>query len=234
MAPWNFSTLDFHANHTSYIFHNHILFHKPVCPAREVQALSFCNALLPNQFVFAKWHMARSGWTCPREGGWRLYEALPGILSGSIYSFRCNSWRISFHYLYLRSFFFGIHCVDVVSGLGLVLAAVGQFWGIHSLGRRERKSDYLCQEELQCRTSKILWRWSRSSIILIDPGRLIEGSGISGIPKTEKGSINWSLSPRSTGNLLLGWGNWGEYFGPYACGEGVYGSCTLLFFSEYH
>lgn len=40
------------------------------------------------------------------KGGWLLYEALPGILSGSTYGFRCNSWRISFHYSYLRSFFF--------------------------------------------------------------------------------------------------------------------------------
>lgn len=29
---------------------------------------SFCNALLPNQFAFAKWHVARSRWRWPSEG----------------------------------------------------------------------------------------------------------------------------------------------------------------------
>lgn len=68
MAPWSFSTLHCHVNYTSYMFHNYILYHKPVWPARKYKLWSFCNALLPNQFVFAKLHVIWSRWRYPSKG----------------------------------------------------------------------------------------------------------------------------------------------------------------------
>lgn len=87
------------------------------------------------------------------KGGWLLYEVLLGSFLGLLRASDAVELKD----------FISSNCADVFSGSGIVLAAVGELSGIHSLGRRERKTytympgDYLSQEELQSRISNVLW-----------------------------------------------------------------------------
>lgn len=63
------------------------------------------------------------------KGGWLLYEVLFGFFLGL--------FRV-LDVVELKDFIL-FNCVDVFFGLGIVLVVVGEFLGIYSLGRRERK-----------------------------------------------------------------------------------------------